>query len=88
MIRLIMIKNLIPYSVYMFLLLLIKLSCRETGLDCDFVIEGETEEQFLALGAEHAIKVHGLRAEEIFLNAIPCNFLCHSFSKPNDDNNS
>lgn len=75
------------FSIYV-LAALIKLSCRETGLDCDFIIEGETEEQFLALGAEHAIKVHGLRAEEIFLNAIPCNFLCHSFSKPNDDNNS
>ena len=88
MIQLIMIKNLIPYSLYMCLLPLIKLSCRETGLDCDFIIEGETEEQFLTLGAEHAMKVHGLKAEEIFLNTIPCNFLCHSFGKPNDDNNS
>lgn len=67
---------------------LIKLSCRETGLDCDFIIEGETEEQFLALGAEHAMKVHGLRVEEIFLNTIPCNFLRHLFGKPNDDNDS
>ena len=88
MIQLIMIKKLNTLFIVYMLAALIKLSCRETGLDCDFIIEGETEEQFLALGAEHAIKVHGLRAEEIFLNAIPCNFLCHSFSKPNDDNNS
>jgi predicted small metal-binding protein len=60
---------------------LIKLSCRETGLDCDFMIEGDTEEQVLAVGAEHAIKVHGLKAEEIFLKSIPCNFLCHTFDK-------
>jgi predicted small metal-binding protein len=57
------------------------LSCRETGLDCDYVIEGETEEKVLAAGAEHAIKVHGLKAEDIFLKAIPCNFLCHTFDK-------
>jgi predicted small metal-binding protein len=75
------------FSVYV-LAALIKLSCRETGLDCDFIIEGETEEQFLALGAEHAMKVHGLKAEEIFLKTIPCNFLCHSFGKLNDDKNT
>ena len=60
---------------------LIRLSCRETGLDCDFIIEGETEEQLLSVGAEHAMKIHGLKAEEIFLKTIPCNFLCQSFGK-------
>jgi len=60
---------------------LIKLLCRETGLDCNFIIKGETEEQVLAAGAEHAIKAHGLKAEEIFLKTIPCNFLCHAFGK-------
>lgn len=88
MIQLIMIKKLNTLFIVYVLAALIKLSCRETGLDCDFIIEGETEEQFLTLGAEHAMKVHGLKAEEIFLNTIPCNFLCHSFGKPNDDNNS
>ena len=88
MIQLIMIKKLNTLFIVYVLAALIKLSCRETGLDCDFIIEGETEEQFLALGAEHAMKVHGLKPEEIFLNTIPCNFLCHSFGKPNDDNNS
>jgi predicted small metal-binding protein len=52
---------------------LIKLSCRETGLDCDFIIEGETEKQVLAVGAEHVIKVHGLKAEDIFLKDIQWN---------------
>lgn len=60
---------------------LIKLFCRETGLDCNFIIEGETEEQVLTAGAEHAIKAHGLKSEEIFLKTIPCNFLCHAFGK-------
>ena len=52
---------------YRLLVALLRLICRETGLDCDFVIEGETEEEILRKGADHAIKVHGLKAEDIFL---------------------
>ena len=44
----------------------LRLICRETGLDCDYVIEGETEEGNLSKGADHAIKVHDLKAEDIF----------------------
>ena len=66
---------------------LIKLLCRETGLDCDFIIEGETEKQVLTVGAEHVIKVHGLKAEDIFLKNIPCNFLCHTFGKLSSNKN-
>jgi hypothetical protein len=29
----------------------VQLTCRETGLDCDFVIKGETMEEFLKSGA-------------------------------------
>ena len=68
-------------------IVLIKFLCRETGLDCNFIIEGETEEQVLAVGAEHAMKAHGLKAEEIFLKAIPCNFLCHTFGKLSSNKN-
>ncbi|HKQ21465.1 MAG TPA: DUF1059 domain-containing protein [Nitrososphaeraceae archaeon] len=60
---------------------LLRLICRETGLNCDFVIEGETEEEILHKGADHAIKVHGLKAEDIFHEHIPCNFLCQTLSK-------
>ena len=58
---------------------LIKLSCRQTGLDCDYLIQGETEEKFLAAGAEHAIKVHGLSSIDLFHDKIPGNYLCHFF---------
>ncbi len=51
------------------------------GLDCDFVIEGETEEEILRKGADHAIKVHDLKAEDIFFEQIPCNFLCQTLNK-------
>ena len=60
---------------------LLTLICRETGLDCDYVIEGETEEEILSKGADHAIKVHGLKSEEIFLEYTPCNFLCQTLGK-------
>lgn len=59
------------------------LLCRESGLDCDFVIKGETMEEFLENGADHAIHKHGMRAEDIYLNDIPINLLCHSFSEEN-----
>ena len=49
------------------------------------MIEGETEEQILSKGADHAIKVHGLKAEDIFLEQTPCNFLCHTLSKLRTD---
>ena len=61
------------------------LICRETGLDCDFVIKGETKEEFLKNGADHAIKKHGMRAEDIYLNDIPANLLCHSFTEESKD---
>ncbi len=55
------------------------LVCRESGLDCDFVIEGETMEEFLKNGVDHAIQKHGMRAEDLYLKDIPANLLCHSF---------
>ena len=58
-------------------------SCRETGLDCDYIIKGESEEELLKIGAEHVINTHGLKAEDIFFKNIPCNFLCHTLSKIN-----
>ena len=56
------------------------LVCRESGLDCDFVVKGETTEEFLKNGADHAIQKHRMRAEDIYLNDIPANLLCHSFN--------
>jgi predicted small metal-binding protein len=59
------------------------LACRETGLDCDFVIKGDTKEEFLRNGADHVINQHGIDAKEIYWDKIPGNFLCQSFSKVN-----
>jgi predicted small metal-binding protein len=35
--------------------------CRDVGFDCDGVIKAQTEEQALALAADHARNVHGVR---------------------------
>lgn len=59
-------------------------SCRETGLDCDYIIKGETREEILKIGAEHVINAHGMKAEDIFFQDIPCNFLCHTLSNINE----
>lgn len=36
------------------------LSCREMGVECDFVARGKTVEEVLEKGKEHGRKVHGL----------------------------
>ena len=42
------------------------LSCREAGFDCcNHVVEGENEEEVMRNGGEHAMKVHGMKAEDI-----------------------
>ena len=41
------------------------ISCREAGFDCDHLVKGETEEDVLKNGAEHAMKVHGMKDEDI-----------------------
>ena len=61
------------------------LTCRNTGLDCDFVIKGETMEDFLKSGANHAMEKHGMRAEDVYLNDVPANLLCHSLLKKTND---
>jgi predicted small metal-binding protein len=63
---------------------MLRLLCRETGLNCDYVIKGETEEEILRNGAEHAIKAHSMKMEDIYLDRIATNFLCHAIGKLSD----
>jgi len=60
---------------------MLALLCRETGLDCDYIIKGETEEEILKNGAEHVIQVHDMKVEDIYFNTIPANFLCQTIPK-------
>jgi predicted small metal-binding protein len=41
------------------------LSCREAGFECDYVVKGETEEEILRNGAEHAKRDHGMKDFEM-----------------------
>jgi predicted small metal-binding protein len=50
-----------------------------------FVIKGETEEDILKNGAEHAIQVHGMDADDIYVDRIPANFLCQTIPKLVDE---
>ncbi len=36
------------------------LSCREMGVECDFIARGNTAEEVLEKAAEHGKKVHGM----------------------------
>jgi predicted small metal-binding protein len=60
---------------------MLTLSCRETGLNCDYFIEGETEEEILKNRAEHATQAHGTNVDDIYENRIPANFLCQTIPK-------
>jgi predicted small metal-binding protein len=42
-----------------------KLACREVGLDCDFVMEGVSEEEVLNKAQQHAYEVHAIKPEEM-----------------------
>ena len=42
--------------------------CRDVGFDCDGVVKGESEDETLALVAEHAKDAHGL--EEVTADVV------------------
>lgn len=41
------------------------INCREAGFDCDHIVKGETEEDVMKNGAEHAMEAHGMKKEDI-----------------------
>ena len=41
------------------------ISCREAGFDCDYIVKGETEEEVMKNGIEHAKSHHNMKGEEI-----------------------
>jgi predicted small metal-binding protein len=59
---------------------MIKLSCKESGLECDFFVEGKTEEVLERI-SEHAINVHNMRKEDIYEEHLSAAFLCHAMGK-------
>jgi predicted small metal-binding protein len=44
---------------------MLSVSCREVGVDCDYVGKGETENELMDNLIEHAIKDHGYTREDV-----------------------
>jgi predicted small metal-binding protein len=60
---------------------MMKLSCRESGLECDYVAEGKTQDEVLKHISEHAVDFHNVRAEDIYEENISAAFLCQAIGK-------
>jgi predicted small metal-binding protein len=37
-----------------------QLNCRDAGVDCDFLVRAESEEEVMTVASEHACRVHGM----------------------------
>lgn len=57
---------------------MMKLSCRESGLECDYVAEGKTQDEVLKNISEHAVNFHNMRVEDIYEENISGAFLCQA----------
>jgi predicted small metal-binding protein len=42
-----------------------RLACRDIGLDCDYIIKGETEEEIMKNAVQHAWEIHAIKPEEM-----------------------
>ena len=40
------------------------ITCREAGFECDYIVRGETEEEVMNRGVEHAMQDHGIKEED------------------------
>jgi predicted small metal-binding protein len=60
---------------------MVKLSCKESGLECDYVAEGRTVDEVLKHISEHAVNVHSMRAEDIYEENTSAAFLCQAIGK-------
>jgi predicted small metal-binding protein len=41
------------------------LACRDVGLDCNYIIEGETEEEVIKNAKQHVWEIHANNPEEM-----------------------
>jgi predicted small metal-binding protein len=66
---------------------MMKLSCRESGLECDYVAEGKTADEVLKNISEHAVYFHNMRAEDVYEENISAAFLCQAIGKSTSTDN-
>ena len=60
---------------------MIKLSCKESGLECDYIAEGKTIDEVLKHISEHAVNVHSMRVEDTYEQNTFAAFLCQAIGK-------
>jgi predicted small metal-binding protein len=44
---------------------MMKLACRDVGLDCDYVIDGDSNEEVASKAVKHVWEVHAINTEEM-----------------------
>ncbi|MGB7637874.1 MAG: DUF1059 domain-containing protein [Nitrososphaeraceae archaeon] len=44
---------------------MLTVSCRDVGMDCDYVCKGETEQEIMKNAEKHAVEDHHYKLEEI-----------------------
>jgi len=67
---------------------MVKLSCKESGLECDYIAEGRTVDEVLKHISEHAVNVHSMRAEDIYEENTSAAFLCQAIGKMTSSSSS
>ncbi len=60
---------------------MVKLSCKESGFECNYIAEGKTIDKVLKDISEHAVNVHSMRAEDTYEQNISVAFLCQAIGK-------
>jgi predicted small metal-binding protein len=60
---------------------MIKLSCKESGLECNYIAQGKTVDEVLKDISEHAVSFHNIRAEDTYEEKISAAFLCQAIGK-------
>ncbi len=60
---------------------MVKLSCKESGLECDYIAEGRTVDEVLKHISEHAVNVHSIGVEDIYEENTSAAFLCQAIGK-------
>jgi predicted small metal-binding protein len=66
---------------------MIKLSCKESGLECNYTAVGKTIDEVLKHISEHSINVHNMKAENIYEENISAAFLCQAIGKMTSSTN-
>jgi predicted small metal-binding protein len=56
---------------------MLAVSCREVGMDCDYVCKGETEEEIMKNAEEHAMRDHGYKPEDLMTPELRDNIRSH-----------